>query len=134
MKLFTKDIDYSIRALCFMDGRKDQKISAKDLSKNTKIPQPFVRKILQRLNKNGFIVSYKGKNGGFVLHMNPSSIKIIEIIRAFQGEITLMNHVFKKRACSNIKKCVLKKKFDKIEKFIVSELNAINLADIIKSR
>lgn len=134
MKLFTKDIDYAIRALCFMAGHKDTKISAKDLSKDTKIPRPFARKILQCLNKSGFIVSYKGKNGGFVLNMNPSNIKVIEIIRAFQGEITLVKHVFRKRVCSNIKKCVLKKKFDKIERFIVSELSSITLADIIKDR
>ena len=134
MKLFTKDIDYAIRALCFMAGHKNLKISAKDLSKDTRIPRPFARKILQRLNKSGFIVSYKGKNGGFVFNTNPSAVKIIEIIRAFQCEIKLMEHVFRKRVCSNIKKCVLKKKFDKIEKFIVSELSSISLADVVRDR
>ena len=51
MKLITRDTDYAIRALCFIARFKKKIVSVSELVKVLKIPRPFLRKILQTLNK-----------------------------------------------------------------------------------
>jgi len=65
MKLITKQTDYAIRALGAMAKEKDSIFTTSFLAKKLKISKPFVRAILQKLNKEHMLVSYKGKGGGF---------------------------------------------------------------------
>jgi len=106
--------------------------SADELVDKIKIPRPFLRKILQILNKNQIIKSYRGKGGGFVLQKNPKNISLIDIIKIFQGEIKLGEHVFKKRKCPNIKTCCLRKKLDGIEQIVIKELKSITIASLLR--
>lgn len=132
MKLITRDTDYAIRALVYIAARKKAIVSVKDLVKDLKIPRPFLRKILQKLNKHKLLKSYKGKGGGFKLAYNPEDIHLTDLIKIFQGDVRLVDHVFKKRTCQNIKTCVLKKRLDVIEKHMVEQLKDINIALLMK--
>lgn len=132
MKLITRDTSYAIRALCSFARHQKKLISVKDLFRESRIPRPFLRKILQRLNKKGLLKSYKGKGGGFVLACALDKISLCDVIEIFQGPITLTEHTFKKQTCPNIKSCNLKKKIDKIETLVIDELNCITIASLLK--
>lgn len=132
MKLITRNTDYAIRALCFIARKKDDIISVSDLVKCLKIPRPFLRKILQTLNKKGLLKSYKGQGGGFSLAIVPEKIFIIDLMRIFQGPFMLNECILKRNVCPDIKNCVLKKKLDIIEKFTVSELKYINIRTLLQ--
>jgi hypothetical protein len=67
MKLINRDTDYALRAMSFIVKYNKKIVSVAELVKSLKIPQPFLRKILQKLNKQGILKSYKGKDGGFLL-------------------------------------------------------------------
>jgi len=97
LKLITRNTDYAIRALCYIATHKADVVSVKELVRCLKIPRPFLRKILQGLNKKGILRSYKGKGGGFVLAVGPEKIFIGDLIRIFQGPIKLQEHTFKKK-------------------------------------
>ncbi len=131
MKLITRDTDYAMRVLCAMAKQKGKVISTEKLMYETEIPRPFLRKILQILNKKRIIRSYKGKNGGFMLSKNLNNICIADIIKVFQGTISLSEHVFKKGKCPRIQRCNLKKRLDKIEAMVREELNAITVASLM---
>ncbi|MFC1576579.1 RrF2 family transcriptional regulator [Candidatus Omnitrophota bacterium] len=131
MKLITRDTDYAIRALCYIAKDKGKIVSVKKLVKDLKIPRPFLRKILQILNKENLLKSYKGKGGGFRLALDPAKIFVIDLIRVFQGPVNLSEHIFKKKVCSHIKVCILKKKLDTIEKYVISELASITVASLM---
>jgi len=132
MKLITKDTDYAIRALCCIAKKGKKRVSAKELVKDLKIPRPFLRKILQKLNKKKLLKSYKGQSGGFVLCQNPKDICVADLVRIFQGRINAIDHVFRKELCRNVKVCVLKKKLDNVEKYIVSELESISIKSLMR--
>ncbi len=128
MKLITRDTDYAVRALCFIAGSKKNRVSVGELVKTLKIPMPFLRKLLQILNKKKLLKSYKGQGGGFALAKPHDKILLTDLMKIFQGSLKLNECVFKKQVCPNIKTCKLKKKIDKIEKYVISELKAITLA------
>ena len=133
MKLITRDTDYAIRALCCIAEKKNAIVTVDELVKDLKIPRPFLRKLLQILNKKNIVHSYKGKGGGFTLSILPSKLSLFDIIVAFQGSIQLNDHTFKKRSCPHIKNCKTKKKLDRIEKIMITELKAITINSIIKN-
>ena len=131
MKLITRDTDYAVRALCIIARRKDKITSVDDLVSETKIPRPFLRKILQILNKKSIIKSYKGRNGGFKLLQPPEDIHLMELIKIFQGNFTLNQCFLKKAICPDIRKCSLKEKIDKIEKYVLEKLELITIKSIM---
>lgn len=131
MKLITRDTDYAIRALCYIARQKKEIVSVNELVDCLKVPKPFIRKLLQILNKKDILNSYKGKGGGFNLALDSDKITIIKLIEIFQGKLTLSDHTFKKSICHDIATCPLKKMLDKIEGHVKFELNQVTIAYLV---
>jgi len=131
MKLITRDTDYAIRAVCCIAKNKNEIVSVSELIKCLKIPGPFLRKILQALNKCGLLLSFKGPCGGFRLNKPADKIFITDIMQVFQGPFIFCEHTFKSKPCHDIKKCIFKKKLDIIGLYVKRELNNISIADLI---
>jgi Rrf2 family protein len=132
VKLITRNTDYAVRALCCIDEQKQEVISADQLVKSLKMPRPFLRKILQTLNKEGLLNSSKGKGGGFTLTISPGKITLTDVMKIFQGPLKLNECKFRKSDCPYISDCFLKKKIDEIEKEVIAKLKAITITSIIK--
>ena len=132
MKLITRNTDYAVRALCCIAEQKQEVISADRLVKSLDMPRPFLRKILQTLNKKGLLNSSRGKGGGFALALSPGKITLTDVMKIFQGPIRLNECKFKKSYCPYISDCLLKKKIDEIEKEVIAKLKAITIASITK--
>ncbi|MDD4980193.1 MAG: Rrf2 family transcriptional regulator [Candidatus Omnitrophica bacterium] len=132
MKLITRDTDYALRALCFIAKNKKHRVSVGELVGRLKIPRPFLRKILQVLNKKRILKSHKGCGGGFLLAQPVDKIFLAGLIEIFQGSLRLNECFFKKMACPNAKTCALRKKINSIEKYVIRELKSITLASLLR--
>lgn len=130
MKLITRDTDYAARALRYIAGHNDDVVSVSELVRELKIPRPFLRKLLQILNKKGILISFKGKGGGFKLAIPPERIFLTDIMEIFQGPLKLNECIFKKRLCPDTNICILKREIDSIEKDVISKLKSITLASL----
>ncbi|MEK6714958.1 MAG: Rrf2 family transcriptional regulator [Candidatus Omnitrophota bacterium] len=131
MKLINRDTDYAVRALCVIAREGGRLVSVTRLVKGLKIPRPFLRKILQVLNKKGILKSRKGKRGGFRLNFSLEKILLTDLIEAFQGPLRLNECIFKKKICPDRGACVLRMRISAIEEYVVSELKAITLASLV---
>ena len=131
MKLITRNTDYALRAICYIAKQK-KVVAVVELVKVLGVPRPFLRKILQQLSKNKILNSYKGQRGGFKLRLLPKEIFIIQIIRIFQGQVSLNECFLKKDICPNRGKCILRKKIRVIENNVFKQLRQINIASLIK--
>ena len=132
MKLITRDTDYAVRALCFIARRREGLVSVSELVRASRIPRPFLRKILQVLNKKGILSSYKGRGGGFTLALTPKRIFLLDLIKIFQGPLIINQCLFKKAPCPDIRTCKLRKKIDSIQKYAISELKDVTLASLLE--
>lgn len=131
MKLITRDTDYALRAICFIAKKRNKRVCVSEIEKELKIPRPFLRKILQVLNKKNILISYKGIGGGFMLADSARKITLTDLIKIFQGPMHLNECLFKKRKCPNTKTCPLRKKINNIEKYVVKELSSITLLSLM---
>jgi Rrf2 family transcriptional regulator, iron-sulfur cluster assembly transcription factor len=130
VKLLTRNADYALRAICYMYSRKERVLSVAELVGELKVPRPFLRKSLQLLNKHGLVISYKGKGGGFRLSDKAQDVSALDIIESLQGPFHLNECSFKRKACPNIPKCPLRKRIERIEKHVASELKAITIRSL----
>jgi len=133
MKLITRDTDYAVRALCFMARRQDRErvVSVSQLVKDLKIPRPFLRKLLQVLNKKKILASSRGSEGGFTLARPADKIFLTDLMRAFQGTFKLNECFFKKMRCRNVRTCPLRKKIMRLEGLVRTELESITIASLL---
>ena len=133
LKLINRDTDYAVKALIFIAKKSPDLTSASELTERLGIPRPFLRKILQLLNKKGILSSSKGRGGGFHLALSPEQIALTNLIRIFQGPVKLNDCIFRRNVCPDIKTCALKKKIDALEDHFISELQSITIASLLEN-
>lgn len=131
MKLITRDTDYTVRALCYIAQKKDCLVSANELVKELKVPRPFLRKLLQILNKKKILHSFKGQGGGFRLAMPKEEIFLVDLIKIFQGPFRLNKCILKKGLCPDRAACLLRGKINRIESQVIRELKSITIASLL---
>jgi Rrf2 family protein len=130
MKLITRDTDYAIRALVSITDNKSERTSVSQLVKELKIPRPFLRKILQVLNKKGILASFKGPSGGFSLSVPADKISLLDLMEIFQGPLRLNECMFKKRVCPNRDFCQLRAKILGLEKYVFLKLKSTHISSL----
>jgi len=132
MELINRNTDYAVRAIVYMATSGKDVISTAELNKELDLPRAFMRKIFQSLEKEGYLVSIKGNQGGFSLNKPLNKIFLIDLIKIFQGDITMTECLFRKKICPNIKVCPVREKIKNIEKMVKNELEGITIAGLLK--
>jgi len=132
MKLLTRNTDYAIRAICCMSSKPEKLFTVTELVNDLKMPRPFLRKILQTLNKVGVVKSVRGSGGGFKLVKNPDKLTLADLIEVFQGPLSINECTFKKRVCPNTGRCSLKSKIKNIEDSVKAELRSTSIGSLLK--
>lgn len=134
MKLITKHTDYAVRALMHLAKRPGRVIPASAIAAGERIPEKFLRRLLRELIKKGFLASKEGKGGGVTLEKNPKEIRLIDVMRVFQGGFELSGCMFRKELCPNRKTCVLRSKVKAIEKELAGRFGKITISSLINEK
>ena len=132
MKRISRDTDYAVRAFIYMAQNPRKTVSVSELTENVNIPRAFLRRILQVLCKHKLLRSQKGKGGGFLLAKSVEKISLIELMRIFQGEVRLIECLFKRKVCPDKKVCPLRRKVQKIEQDTLKQLELITIGSLLR--
>ena len=90
MVKFSKKIEYSLIALRYISGAKDEVITAKEISNKYNIPYELLAKILQKLKKENILTSNQGVNGGYKLSKPLTEISLSELIDKIEGKTAIV--------------------------------------------
>ncbi len=82
---FSRTASYSLNILTCMASNEETIMSASLLNKKLKIPYPYLRQILAKLSKAGFIKSKRGRKGGFIFSTGTDKITLADILDATDG-------------------------------------------------
>lgn len=79
---------YAIRSILYlgMCSDEDHKIGVKIISTELEVPQPFLAKLLQQLNRNNLVKSVKGPRGGFYLSDTNKLRTVWDIVLVIDGQ------------------------------------------------
>jgi len=134
MQISTKS-RYGLRSMIYL-AQKKKICSAKEIAREERIPLRYLEKIMSKLKKAGLVRVKRGAGGGYFLAFLPNKIKVGQIIKTLEGTMALVfcldkrpkNNIF----CPKQKGCVSKIVWQKIQRAIISTLNSLTLADLIK--
>ncbi|MFC1510397.1 RrF2 family transcriptional regulator [Candidatus Omnitrophota bacterium] len=130
MNLLTRDTDYAVRALIYINLAGRRLVSVTEINQRLALPRPFLRKILQQLVNGGVLISVKGNQGGFKLARSASKICLVDLMAIFQGSDNMVECIFIKQVCENKQTCPLRKELKDIERDALNKMRKITIAKL----
>ncbi len=85
--IFSRQCEYAIQAVLYLALREPGEwASIKEITSHLRTPAHFLAKILQVLRKKKILKSLKGPTGGFALAKPADEIKLLDVVRAIDGD------------------------------------------------
>lgn len=121
MGIFSKTCEYAMRAVFYIAQKSEegQKVGIREIAVHINSPEPFLAKILQKLSKDGLILSSKGPNGGFYVDSGGLQRPLADIVQAIEGDSIFTGCGMGLSYCSEANPCPLHNDFKKIRSQIV---------------
>jgi len=90
--MLTNKAKYALRAMIDLAAEGgledwDRPAFIGDIARRQDIPRRFLENILLELRKEGFVVSHRGKHGGYALARTPARISFADVIRVIDGPL-----------------------------------------------
>ena len=89
MKLTTHS-EYGLLALlyiCRSSKNEKELIPLSEIAKAQKLPRKYMEHLMRAMCRNGYLVSGRGKNGGYRLSRPANTVSVAEIVRLFDGPL-----------------------------------------------
>ncbi|MEJ5377299.1 MAG: Rrf2 family transcriptional regulator [bacterium] len=103
----------------------------KDLAQRQNLSVKYLEQLVGPLRKAGLVKSKRGVKGGFQLSRAPEEIKMLEIVEAVEGSLSLVECVAHPRGCPRSEECATKEVWGKAADAVREVLAGITLADMI---
>ena len=130
--LYSKYCEYVIKALAYLSlySDKDKYIMVREISNKLGIPYHFLSKIFQDLSTTKWVISKKGKNGGFTLAADPVQLTLMDIIKWSDGIHNFNKCVLGDRECGQDYKCTLHNKCSDLRNRITEFFDTMTIYDV----
>jgi Rrf2 family nitric oxide-sensitive transcriptional repressor len=99
-----------------------------------RISVDHVAKVVQQLNRLGYLRSVRGVGGGIELGRPATDIRLGEVIAAFEGTMHLLECVGRDGVCLIEDFCSLKRVLAEAERLQRAYLNGVTLHDVLPTR
>ena len=120
----------ALHAMIVLAQNQNKLVSVKEIATKLDVSANHLSKVMQRLNKAGFIESIKGFNGGFRLSILPDKITFLEIYEIFDGKLKSSNCLLSHNECKN--NCVFGDLLSSVNKQVKEKFQETKLSDFIK--
>ena len=131
MLRLSKKADYAlmaVRHLALPDGASST--SAREIAEQYDIPLELMAKVLQRLVREGLLVSTQGRRGGYTLSRVPAAISVSDVIQAIDGPFTVTACSTDNDDCDQYSKCSIRDPLWRIRERIAATLDTVTIAEM----
>ncbi len=111
--MFNKETEYAIRGLVYiqLQNFEGKRPGIAEIAEQIDAPHFYTAKILQRLVRQGFLESQKGKGGGFYFDIKKPAVLLKQLIIATQGDNLFCGCGFGLKECDENNPCPLHDKY-----------------------
>ena len=82
--MFSQTVEYALRAVVHLAGEAPAPRTTDQISEATRVPKPYLSKVLQGLSRAGVVHSQRGIGGGMSLMKAPAELTMLEVIDAVE--------------------------------------------------
>lgn len=130
MKLSTKG-RYGLRALLDLAvNAQGSHVSLYSIAARQKISVNYLEQVFSTLRKSGIVRSVKGAQGGYLLDADPSSIKVGDILRKLEGDLSVVDDE-PEESIGSMERCIRTKVWNRLNESINQVIDTVTLQDLI---
>jgi len=80
---------YALRGLIVLAKQEPRPASIVEIAAAADAPRKYLESIMQRLKREGLLLSQRGRSGGYALSRSAGAISVADIIRSIDGPLAL---------------------------------------------
>jgi Rrf2 family protein len=100
------------------------------IAENQNISRKYLQQLMSGLRRAGLVRVVKGFRGGFMLAREPGEITVGEILRALEGDLSLVECVRYEHSCPRNEICPTRGLWTKASRVIEEYFDSITLEDV----
>lgn len=130
---FSTSIEYAIHGLVFLTRSSDRgPVLVGDIARATRVPESYLRKVMQLLARAGLVASHRGARGGFSLARDAAEISLRDIVEAIDGSLPSYSCMKEKKRCSDVP-CPVSAAFEAARRKMGEALSKTTIGDLARS-
>lgn len=132
MKLSTKG-RYGLRAMVDLAvNSSEDHVSLCSIAERQNVSENYLEQVFSILRKAGLVKSIKGAQGGYVLSDSPSNLKVGTILRALEGDLSVVDENDEENTAStkSIQYCIKVKVWDRMNESLNQVIDSLTLEDL----
>jgi Rrf2 family transcriptional regulator, iron-sulfur cluster assembly transcription factor len=129
--LYSHTAELAIRAALFLALQPPGKLSpVREIARSTRLPEPYLAKILQRLSAAALVRAFRGPGGGLELGRDPKAINLWSIVCAVEDCEKRNLCVLGLQTCSGAHPCSLHHRWEPLKDEMRRLLEESTLAEL----
>jgi len=106
-------------------------VSLASVAERQRISARYLEQVAVILKRSGFIRSVKGASGGYILAKAPSEILVGDVLRALEGDMSVVDASGSNRPETALQRCVRENVYDRLNQRILSVIDNQTVASVI---
>lgn len=128
--MFSRSAEYALRAVLYLAAQDPRARTTAQIARATKVPRPYLYKVLQALNRAALVESQRGLGGGIRLARPAAELTILEVVNAVDPI-----HRIKKcplgLAAHGVNLCPLHRRMDQAIRLVEEAFRQSTVADLL---
>ena len=130
MKLSTKG-RYGLRAMLDLAiNSRGEHVALYSIAERQGLSVQYLEQMFSTLRKAGLVKSVKGAGGGYSLSDSPSKITVGAVLRALEGNISIVSDLDDGEKQNNLEKCIRSSLWTRIDESTNQIIDAVTLQDL----
>ncbi len=137
---FGTSIEYAIHGLIYIANEQQRAVSSRpdagrspvlvgEIARAIKVPESYLRKVMQHLARAGLVASHRGVKGGFSLAQEPGRITLQDVVEAIDGSLPTWCCVKEKKQCGDAP-CPVSAAFEEARQKMAESLARTSIGDL----
>lgn len=123
--------DYAMRLLIYVGQHPDRLCTISEIAQAHGISEPHLMKVTHRLAQAGWLDTVRGKNGGMRLSKSPGQIRLGDVIRDTENDLSLVECFAGNSRCMLLGSCRLAGVLNGALDQFMAHLDQFTLEDIL---
>jgi Rrf2 family protein len=139
--MITQKMKYALKALLVLADERagdGAALRIEEIARRAETPKRFLEHILLEIRNAGYIASIRGRNGGYQMIKDPSTIPLSELLRMIDGPIAPLACLSRRAYqrcddCADEATCRIRKVFAEVFWSYLLLIESLTLADLLRS-
>jgi Rrf2 family nitric oxide-sensitive transcriptional repressor len=127
----TRWTDYALRTLIYVGVKGGRLSTIGEIAESFDISETHLMKVVNRLARQGYINTVRGKGGGIKLARSPGEIRVGSVVRDTEEDLAVMGCLAETGFCRIEECCVLRRALGEATFAFMRTLDGYTLADLL---